>query len=117
MFKDLIKFTTKLAILAAIVIYVVLPNIPGMLKPGDLFHLPSWQEVAKFVMDPADLIGKGQKLEQWIHSKMPDIKIADYSLPKPKFTPPGAAIFDKNKSDKEKAKGILDPGGLLPNVF
>jgi hypothetical protein len=38
MFKDLIKFTAKVDIFAAVVIYIVLPNIPGMPKPGDLFH-------------------------------------------------------------------------------
>ncbi len=113
MFKDLIKFTAKVAIFAAIVIYVVLPNVPGFPKPGDLFHLPSWQQVVKFVMDPADLVGKGQKLEDWVHSKMPNIKIAGYSLPKPKFTPPGATIFDNDKSNEEKTKDVLDPGGLF----
>lgn len=111
MIKDLIKFTAKVGIFAAIVVYVVIPNVPGMPKPGDLFHFPSWQDVAKFVMDPADLIGKGNKLEQWAQSKMPDVKVFGHDLPKPKFAPP--PIFDKNKSNEEKGKDILDPGGLL----
>jgi hypothetical protein len=111
MFKDLAKFTAKLAIFAVIIIYVVLPNIPGIPKPGDLFHFPSWQQVAKFVMDPGDLFGKGQKLEDWVHSKMPDIRVAGWSLPKPKFAPPNP--FDNDKSTEEKGKDILDPGGFF----
>jgi hypothetical protein len=114
MFKDLIKFTAKVGIFAAIVVWVILPNVPGMPKPGDLFHLPPWQDVAKFVLDPADLIGKGHKLQDWVHSKMPDFHIAGYHFPKPTFTPPN--IFNKDKSDKDKAKEILDPGGILPKV-
>jgi hypothetical protein len=43
---------------------------------------------------------------------MPDIKIADYPLPKPKVTPPGATILDKKKSNEEKARDILT-GGIL----
>jgi hypothetical protein len=48
-----------------------------------------------------------------VHSKMPDLKIAGWSAPKPTFAPPD--VFNQNKSDKEKAKEFLDPGGLLPN--
>ena len=97
MFKDLIKFTAKLSIFAAIVIYVVLPNVPGMPKPGDFFHFPSWQDVAKFVMDPADLVGKGQKFEEWVHSKMPNVSIHGYSLPKLKFAPPNPSELSKSR--------------------
>jgi hypothetical protein len=111
MFKDLIKFTAKISIFAVIFIYFVAPHIPGLPKVGDLLHLPSWQDAAKAIMDPADLIGKGNQLQDWVHSKMPDIKIAGHSLPKPNFAPPN--VFSKDKSNEDKAKDILDPGGLL----
>ena len=114
MFKDLIKFTAKVGIFAAIVIFVLIPNVPGMPKPGDLFHFPPWQQAAKFVMDPADLFGKGQQLQDWVHSKMPDIKVAGWSAPKPTFAPPGGNILDKDKSTEDKVKPFLDPGGLVP---
>jgi hypothetical protein len=114
MFKELIKFTAKVGILAAVVIYIVLPNIPGMPKPGDLFHFPSLQEAVKFVIDPANLTGKGQQLQDWVHSKMPNISVAGHSLPKPTFTPPGGNLLDKDKTTEQKVKPFLDPGGLLP---
>ena len=115
MLKDLIKFTAKLAIFAAIVIYVVLPNVPGIPKPGDLFHFPSWQQAVKFLIDPVDLTGRVEKVHQWVHSKMPDIKIGSLSVPKPKFTPPGANVLDQDKSTEEKLKLFVDPGGLVPH--
>jgi hypothetical protein len=81
-FKDLIKFTAKVGIFAAIVVYVIVPHIPGMPKPGDLFHLPSWQEVTKFVLDPGDLVGKSERLYHWAETKIPD-KIGPVTVRKP----------------------------------
>jgi hypothetical protein len=111
MIKDLIRFILKIAIVAAIFVYLIAPRIPGMPNLDDFLHLPSWQDIAKLVVDPGDLIGKGQRLEAWLHSKMPDISIAGHQLPKPKLAPPNP--FDKNKSNKENAEDLLDPGGLL----
>ena len=115
MIKDLIKFAAKIGIAAAIFVYIVTPNIPNMPKLGDLLHLPPWQDVAKAIFDPGNLIGKGNQLQDWLHSKMPDIKIAGHSLAKPNFAPPD--IFNKDKTNKEKTKQFLDPAGVLPNVF
>ena len=71
MIKDLVKFTAKIAIVAVIFVYVVAPHIPGLPKIGDLIHLPSWQSVAKFVLDPGDLLGKTDRFNQWAN-KLPD---------------------------------------------
>jgi hypothetical protein len=62
-------------------------------------------------MDPADLVGKGQKLQDWVHSKMPNVSIVGYSLPKPKFAPPNP--FDKNKSNEEKLERRLRSWRLI----
>jgi hypothetical protein len=42
-----------------------------MPKLDDLIHLPSWQSVAKFVVDPGDVFGKTDRLAQTIN-KAPD---------------------------------------------
>ena len=106
MFKDLIKFTAKVGIFAAIVVYVVLPHIPGLPNPSDyLPKLPSWQSAVKFVLDPAGLTGKADNLAQWAESKVPDVKVGGYTLLKPKvYTPTNPP---KNAAD------VIDPLGVF----
>jgi hypothetical protein len=102
--KDLIKFTAKVGIFAAIVVYVIVPNIPGMPKPGDFFHLPSWQEVTKFVLDPGDLVGKSERFHHWVVSKIPD-KIGPITVQKPH-------VPSTDQSTEDNIKHVLT-GGIL----
>jgi hypothetical protein len=69
------------------------------------------------VMDPANLAGKGQQLQEWVHSKMPNISVAGHPLPKPTFTPPGGNLLDKDKRPNKKSSPCLIQGGLIPSRF
>jgi hypothetical protein len=114
MFTDLIKFTAKIAIFAVVMIYAVAPRIPGMPDLADLFHLPTWQQVTRFVLDPGDTVDKGQELAHWAESKMPDVKLpgTNLSIPKPNLIPKPDPLPKKDDSPVTTAKKILDPGGL-----
>jgi hypothetical protein len=48
---------------------------------------------------------------------MPDIKIAGYSVPKPKLRPAVGNLLDKDESTEEKLQPFYDPGGLVPKQF
>jgi hypothetical protein len=105
MFKDLIKFTAKVAIFAAVVKFVILPNFNMPNLADYLPKLPSWQTAVKFVLDPADLTGKADHLAQWVESKIPDAKIGGYTIPKPQiYTPTNPP---KNVAD------VLDPADVF----
>jgi hypothetical protein len=111
MFKDLIKFTAKVAIFAAIVKFFVLPNIPGMPNLGDLIHLPSWQQVAKFIA-PGDLVGKSQDVAHWAESKMPDVKVFNQSTPKPNLIPQPRDLPNSHDTATTVVPKLIDPAGL-----
>ena len=62
MLKDLIKFTAKVGILAVIVVFVVVPNIPAMPNLKDYMpKLPSGSKVISFITDP---IGIHPKIDE-----------------------------------------------------
>jgi len=112
MFKDLIKFTAKVAIFAAIVKFVILPHIPGMPSLDDLIHLPSWEQVAKFIGDPGDLFGKSQAVAHWAESKMPDAKVFNQSIPRPNVIPQPRSLPNSNDKPKDVVNKVIDPFGL-----
>jgi hypothetical protein len=104
MIKDLIKFVAKIAIVAVVFVYFIAPHIPGMPKVGELFHLPSWQQVAKFALDPGDLSGKIDNFNKWVNNT-PPVHIGKVTLPKP-HAPSSDQSFEDN------AKHVLT-GGIL----
>jgi hypothetical protein len=80
MFKDLIKFTAKVAIFAIVVKFVILPNIPGMPNLGDyLPKLPSWQQTANTILNPPRAIFHSQSDK--IDQETPHVKIFNQNIP------------------------------------
>jgi hypothetical protein len=107
MFKDLIKFTAKVAIVAAVVKFVILPNFPGLPNLAD--YLPSWKQVAQLALDPGNLFGKTQDVAHWAQARLPDIKINGTSL-KPNLFPVDKVFNGESATDQ--AKHVLT-GGIL----
>lgn len=104
MFRDLIKFTAKVAIFAVIVKFVVLPGMPGMPNLSDyLPKLPTWQQAVKFVLDPGDLVGKTDHINQEVN-KLPD-HVGPVVILKPQLPSTG-------QTPQQNIKHVLT-GGIL----
>jgi len=80
MFKDLIKFTAKVAILAAAVKFIVMPNFPGLPNLADyLPKLPSWQTAANTILNPPRAIFHSQA--DRIDQATPHVKVFNQNIP------------------------------------
>jgi len=105
MLRDLAKFTAKVVIFVALVRLVIMPHIPGMPNWEDLIHLPSWQQVGQFLLDPADTIGKSGRLIESVQAKLPSANVGGKEI-KPHVPHLG-------QSPKDFAKDTLDPAGIF----
>jgi hypothetical protein len=75
MFKDLIKFTAKVGIFAAIIVYIVIPNVPGMPKPGDFMpKFPRAGEIISKILDPAGAHKKLDSIADTNHIPRPPLE-------------------------------------------